>query len=86
MLSKKDFLAMLKKRHNCYFTVKQAVNAYILEHYDIAYVELKYNNAHFSDVIKKTKKTVFTILRDMAKAGIIEKYSQTTWKMIPNAI
>ena len=86
MLSKENFLVMLKKRHNAYFTVKQAVNAFILEHYDIAYTELKYNNAHFSDVIKKTKRTVSTLLRDLAKAGIIEKYSATTWKMIPHAV
>lgn len=82
MLSKQDFLVILKKRHNAYFTVKQAVNAFILEHYDIAYTELKYNNSHFSSIIKKTKRTVFTLLRDMAAAGIIEKYSATTWKMI----
>lgn len=86
MLSKKDFLAILKKRHNAYFTVKQAVNAFILEHYDIAYTELKYNNNNFSNLIKKTKRTVFTLLRDMKASGMIEKYSQTTWRMIPNAI
>jgi len=87
MLSNRKFLEILKKRHQAFFTVKQAVNAYILEHHeDIAYSDLKYKNNKFANLIKKTKRTVFTLLRDMVKAGILEKYSATTWKMIPNAI
>ena len=82
MVSREEFLVIIKKRHNKYFSTKQAVNAFILEFNDVAYVELKYKNKHFAELIKSTKRIVYPLIQDMVKNGMVERYSQTSWRII----
>ena len=82
MISSQQFLVIIKKRHNRYFTSKQAIHAYILEKYDVDYKDLKYHNENLNSLIKESRKTVYTLLKDMEKENIIEKYSKTTWRLV----
>lgn len=81
MLTIQEFLKIIKKHYNKFFTSKQAVYCYIQERYEIEYSDLKYQNENLDSLKKESRKTVFTLLRDMQKAEIIEKYSKTTWKI-----
>lgn len=82
MLTTQEFTISLKKYFNKYFTSKQAVHVYCMEKFDIEYKELKYQNENLTDLLKEARKTVFTLLKDMEKANIIEKYNKKTWMLI----
>ena len=86
MISSSQFIAIIKKHHNRYFSAKQAVSAYIMEFYEVEYSDLKYQNENLLPLIKKTRKTVYTLLRDMFKAGTIGKRNGTTWDLYPGGI
>lgn len=82
MIDIKEMVKILKKYHQRYFTSKQAISDYIVENYDINYTELKYRHDSVKPIVKRERKPVYTVLRNMEREGIIERQSQVTWRFV----
>lgn len=82
MIDIKEMVSILKKYHQRYFTTKQAISDYILENHNVDYTELKYRHENIKPLVKKVRRSIYTVLRDMEKAGTIERQSQITWRFV----
>lgn len=84
MLSQTEFLKIIKKTYNKFFTTKQAIEECILsQNPDLSYLDFKYNQHSLSKEIKECRRYVTSILKDLEEKGIIVAWNQrrNTWQI-----